>query len=60
MTAILLLGYGCARYLVEFAREPDSHLGLFFGVISMGQILCLPMIAAGLYLMFRGRNGKPA
>jgi len=60
MTAILLLGYGIARYLVEFAREPDAHLGLFFGVISMGQILCLPMIAAGLYLMFRGRNGKPA
>lgn len=60
MTAILLLGYGIARYLVEFAREPDAHLGLFFGVISMGQILCLPMIAAGLYLMFHGRNGKPA
>lgn len=42
-----LAGYGIFRAFVEFFREPDTHLGLFGGFISMGQILSLPMIVAG-------------
>ncbi len=45
--------YALFRYLVEFVREPDAHLGRFGDVISMGQILSLPMMAFGLYLIFR-------
>ena len=53
MTAVLLAGYGLARFLVEYVREPDPQLGLLAGIISMGQILCLPMVAAGAYLLWR-------
>ena len=43
--------YGASRYLVEFVRLPDAHLGKLWGIISMGQLLSLPMIAFGLYLI---------
>lgn len=43
-----LAGYGIFRAIIEFFREPDPYLGLIGGVISMGQILSLPMILAGL------------
>lgn len=47
---VFLMGYGIARAIVEFFREPDAHLGLIGGFISMGQILSLPMVLAGLGL----------
>jgi phosphatidylglycerol:prolipoprotein diacylglycerol transferase len=51
-----LLGYGLARFGVEFVREPDAHLGfVLLGWMTMGQLLCLPMIAGGLYLLLRAR-----
>ena len=40
--------YGIFRFSVEFFREPDSQLGYYFGSITMGQILCFIMIAAGI------------
>lgn len=53
LVGIFLLGYGIARFIVEFFREPDSQFaGTFFATtIHMGQLLCLPMIAGGLYLI---------
>lgn len=53
LTGLFLLGYGTARFVVEFFREPDSQFaGTFFATtIHMGQLLCLPMIAGGLYLI---------
>lgn len=48
-----LFGYGASRFIVEFFREPDEQLGLFFNVISMGQILCMPMILVGGCLILR-------
>jgi phosphatidylglycerol---prolipoprotein diacylglyceryl transferase len=42
-----LMGYGAVRFFIEFYREPDPQIGLLFGLISMGQILCLAMILAG-------------
>ena len=53
LTGLFLLGYGTARFVVEFFREPDSQFaGTFFATtIHMGQVLCLPMIAGGLYLI---------
>jgi len=53
LVGIFVLGYGLARFFVEFFREPDAQFaGTFFATtIHMGQILCLPMIAGGLYLI---------
>jgi len=52
---LFLLGYGAFRFLVEFFRQPDAQLGFVaLGWMSMGQALCLPMIALGLWLMYRG------
>lgn len=50
---LFLLLYGVFRFSVEFVREPDSHLqaDLWFGWITRGQQLCLPMIAVGLALI---------
>lgn len=41
-------GYGMARLIVEFYREPDDHIGFFLGEVTMGQLLSLPMIVVGL------------
>lgn len=52
VTGLFLLGYGSFRFLVEFWRMPDAQLGyLAWDWLTMGQILCLPMIAGGLFLM---------
>ncbi len=47
--SLFFLGYGLARSFVEFFREPDAQLGyLAFGWLTMGMILCIPMIVIGL------------
>ncbi len=53
LVGTFLLGYGAFRFFVEFFREPDAQFaGTFFAnTIHMGQVLCLPMIAGGLYLI---------
>ncbi len=53
-----LLGYGLARFFVEFFREPDRHLGLLFGVITMGQLLSLPMILLGIAMLIRASRRR--
>jgi len=47
------LGYGISRFSVEFVREPDAHLGLIFGPITLGQILTIPLTIGGLWLIYR-------
>jgi len=42
-----LFCYGLFRFLVEFVRQPDTHLGFLWGGATMGQLLSLPMILAG-------------
>lgn len=51
VSGTFLLCYGIFRALLELVREPDAYLGYFFGIISMGQILSIPMILAGIYLI---------
>ncbi|WP_114786954.1 prolipoprotein diacylglyceryl transferase [Vibrio tetraodonis] len=51
VSGLFLAGYGSFRFLVEYVREPDAHLGLFGGFISMGQILSLPMVIGGIFMM---------
>jgi phosphatidylglycerol:prolipoprotein diacylglycerol transferase len=49
--------YGIGRFAIEFVREPDAHLGyLAFGWLTMGQLLSLPMIAVGLWLLWLSRR----
>jgi phosphatidylglycerol:prolipoprotein diacylglycerol transferase len=50
VSAAFLVGYGVLRFVAEFFREPDDYLGLLALGMSMGQWLCLPMIAAGVGL----------
>ncbi len=57
VSGLFLAGYGAARGLVEFAREPDAHLGyLAFGWLTMGQLLSVPMLLAGAAMLWRGRR----
>ncbi len=49
-----LIGYGVFRMIVELYREPDAHLGVYFSFLSMGQILSLPMVIAGIIVIYWG------
>jgi len=54
-----VIGYGAARAFVELFREPDAHIGLLGGVISMGQVLSLPMIVIGAAFILYAMKRKP-
>jgi phosphatidylglycerol---prolipoprotein diacylglyceryl transferase len=59
ISAVFLIGYGLARFTVEFAREPDDYLGLLAMNLSMGQWLSLPMIIGGIgLLIWSYRRGR--
>src|SRR3990167_7480154 len=47
VSGAFLVGYGVFRFIAEYFREPDSFLGLLALGMSMGQWLCVPMIAGG-------------
>jgi len=53
VSGAFLAGYGVLRFGVEFFREPDAFLGLLALNLTMGQWLCLPMIAVGAWLWLR-------
>lgn len=53
-SGVFLIGYGVFRTIIEFYREPDAHLGLYFSFISKGQILSVPMILAGILIIYIG------
>lgn len=60
LVGAFLLGYGLSRFVVEFFREPDSQFaGTFFeNVLHMGQVLTLPMIFGGLYLILTAKRRR--
>jgi len=71
VAGLFFAGYGAARFAVEFVRQPDAQfvtdgnpLGLAWQVggygLTMGQALSLPMIAVGLYLIWRAWSHDPA
>ena len=51
ISGVFLAWYALARSAVELVRVPDSQLGYFLGHITMGQILCLPLLIAGLLII---------
>jgi phosphatidylglycerol:prolipoprotein diacylglycerol transferase len=53
---MFLLCYGVFRFIVEFFREPDAHLGLYATGLSQGQYLSVPMVLLGAYLIYRAQK----
>jgi phosphatidylglycerol:prolipoprotein diacylglycerol transferase len=53
VTGLFLIVYGVIRTAIECLREPDQHIGLLMFGLTMGQLLSIPMILIGLYLMMR-------
>ena len=57
VSGLFALLYGVFRFIVEFVREPDAHLGyLAFGWLTMGQLLSVPLVAVGLFLLWLSRR----
>lgn len=56
---IFALGYGSARIICEFFREPDPQLGFLFGGATMGMLLSVPLIAAGVFLIIFALRRPP-
>jgi phosphatidylglycerol:prolipoprotein diacylglycerol transferase len=51
--------YALFRMGVEFFRMPDEHLGyIFFDWVTMGQLLCLPLLLLGLLLLLAARHER--
>jgi phosphatidylglycerol:prolipoprotein diacylglycerol transferase len=59
LICLYFIGYGVVRFFIEFFREPDPQLGFVFGPFSLGQALCLGMIAAGgVIMLMRAKKGS--
>jgi phosphatidylglycerol:prolipoprotein diacylglycerol transferase len=54
LLAFFLIAYGALRFGVELFREPDAQIGFLFGWLTMGQILCTCMMAAGAAILIFG------
>ena len=59
VAAYFAIGYGVLRFLVEFTREPDAHIGFVaLGWMTMGQLLSLAMVAIGIGLIVYGNTRR--
>ena len=56
---IFLAGYAVARMTAELFRQPDAFLGFLAGGITMGQVLSVPLLLIGLFLIVRARRRPP-
>jgi phosphatidylglycerol:prolipoprotein diacylglycerol transferase len=59
LTGWVLALYGLFRIFAEFFREPDVQVGFLAGGVTMGQLLSLPVLVAGLWLLLAARR-RPA
>ena len=60
VSGLFAVCYGIFRFIVEFVRVPDAQLGyLAWGWLTMGQVLCVPMILAGLGLIAYAYKRQP-
>jgi len=61
VSGMFALFYGIFRFIVEFVRVPDAQLGyLAWNWLTMGQVLCVPMIVGGLFLIWLAYHRAPA
>ena len=51
VTGVFAIGYGVARITCEFFREPDAQLGFLWGGLTMGMLLCIPLIFGGIAIL---------
>ena len=59
VSALFLMGYGVARFVMEFFRQPDADQGfILFGWMTKGQILTVPMLLIGLWMMWYAYQKK--
>ncbi|EKE20808.1 MAG: hypothetical protein ACD_7C00469G0006 [uncultured bacterium] len=58
ISGLYLSGYGVFRFAIEFLREPDAQLGIFFNYLTMGQMLSLIMIGGGIYLINKNKSNR--
>ncbi|MCT4617153.1 MAG: prolipoprotein diacylglyceryl transferase [Candidatus Gracilibacteria bacterium] len=58
ISGAFLFFYGIFRFFIEFIRLPDSQIGYIGGIITMGQILSIPLIIGGIYLLIRTYDKK--
>ncbi len=56
LSGVFAIGYALSRFTVEFVREPDVQLGYLTLGLTMGQWLCLPMAAAGLWAVLTAKK----
>jgi phosphatidylglycerol---prolipoprotein diacylglyceryl transferase len=60
VSALFCIGYGTARIVCEFFRQPDPQLGFLFAHATMGMLLSVPLILLGLWLLVRAMRRAPA
>jgi phosphatidylglycerol:prolipoprotein diacylglycerol transferase len=58
LSGVFLAGYGVARAISEFFRQPDDFLGFLWGGATMGQLLSIPLMIAGAVLMLRAKPSR--
>ena len=58
LSGLFLFGYALFRFTAEFFREPDAQLGFLYAGATMGQLLCVPMMAAGLIIIARALKSR--
>ncbi len=51
MIGLYIFGYGLVRFIIEFFREPDAQLGFVLAFNTMGQVLCIAMMLAGIAII---------
>ena len=59
VSGAFLVGYGVFRFIAEFYRQPDDHLGILALGMSMGQWLCVPMVLAGVAMWVWATQRSP-
>ena len=59
LIGIFLIGYGSARIIVEFFREPDVQIGFLTSGTTLGQWLSVPLLVAGIYFVYRANSHAP-
>lgn len=61
VSGLFLAGYGCFRFVAEFFREPDQHIGFLGGEwLTMGMVLSVPMVLAGIIIMILAYRRREA
>ena len=59
LTGSFALGYGVARVICELFREPDVQLGFLWGGLTMGMLLCIPLMLCGIAILTYALSCEP-